>query len=148
MKKIIFLLVSCLLLSCNNIESKNDSRKTIEVIRQLSPDADFSKQCIVLIIPFDGCSSCFDEAVHLIPEISEKQNIVIMPSRHKRRVYNFLNDFGLEIDKVVTDTMMLTVVNNLIEINPELFIIENNVVKYKKIVEHANMKEIRSMLLE
>ena len=71
-----------------------------------------------------------------------------MPSRHKRRVYNFLNDFGLEIDKVVTDTMMLTVVNNLVEINPELFIIENNVVKYKKIVEHANMKEIQSMLLE
>jgi len=67
MKEIIFLLVSCFIFSCNNIESRNENRKTIEVIRQLLPDSDFSKQCIVLIIPFDGCSSCFDEAVHLIP---------------------------------------------------------------------------------
>jgi spore cortex formation protein SpoVR/YcgB (stage V sporulation) len=148
MKEIIFLLVSCLLFSCNNTESRNENRKTIEVIRQLSPDADFSKQCIVLIIPFDGCSSCFDAAVHLIPEVTDKQNIIIMPSRHKRRVYNFLNDFGLEAEEVVTDTMLITVGNNLANINPVLFIIENDVIKYKKIVEHANMKEIRSMLSE
>jgi len=148
MKEIIFLLVSCFIFSCNNIESRNENRKTIEVIRQLLPDSDFSKQCIVLIIPFDGCSSCFDEAVHLIPEISEKQNLVIMPSRHKRRVYNFLNDFGLDTDEVVIDTMQVTVENNLVNINPVIFIIENHAVKYKKVIEYTNMEEIRSMLTE
>ncbi len=146
MKNILFLLVSCFILSCNNTETRNEHRKIIETIKELSPNTNFSKQCIVLIIPFDGCSSCFDEAVHLIPEVSDKQNVIIMPNRHKRRIYNFLNDFDLDTDEVVIDTMQITVENNLVNINPVIFIMENEEIKYRKIIEHSNMEEIRSML--
>lgn len=148
MKIYIFLLLICFILSCNNVGIRNENRKIIETIKELSPNASFSNKCIVLIIPFDGCSSCFDEAVHLISEVSDKQNIIIMPSRHKRRVYNFLNDFDLDTKEVVVDSMLVTIGNNLVNINPVLFIIENNAVKYKKVIEYSNMKEIRSILAE
>jgi len=44
--------------------------------------------------------------------------------------------------------MQVTVENNLVNINPVIFIIENHAVKYKKVIEYTNMEEIRSMLTE
>ena len=143
---ILVILLTLLLTSCNSVQNKNEDINIIETIKQLDPNIDFSQKLIVLIIPFDGCSSCFHEALSLIPDVIEKQNIIIIPNRYKKRILSFLNDAGIDVSAVIIDTMQLTVLNHLVDINPQFYVIEKQKVIFSETVEITTIDSIRNVV--
>ncbi len=137
-------LIIAILSACNNTENKEKDLKTLEILSQLAPNADFSQKIIVLIIPFDGCVSCFTEATKLIQEVLNDSGIVIMPNIHKRRVNNFSENIGIDRDDIIIDTLRLTIINKLIDINPKIFIVNKHKIVYSNIVELQSINEIRT----
>ena len=146
MKNKIILFISALLFSCSDQINNSQDTVTLKVLEQLAQDTDFSKNQLVLIIPFDGCISCFEKAVALIPEVSEKQGLIIMPNLHKRMVTNTLKDLGIDRDIVIIDTLQLTIKRNLVEGNPKLFLIENNKIMFSESVEYWSIEKIKKIL--
>ncbi len=148
MKNNIVVFVFVLLFSCTNANRINNAQEsiTLKVLKQLAPDTDFSQKQFALIIPFDGCITCFEEAVALIPEVSQKQGLIIMTNSHKRVVINTLEDLGIHRDLVIIDTLQLSIKRNLVEGNPKIFLIENNKVVFSETVEYPTLKKIEKVI--
>lgn len=138
MKSRLLLIVSLILFSCSN----NSDIETVNVVKQLVPGKNLSHKTIVLIIPFDGCSTCFHEAVDMIPDVIGNSGIVIIPDRHKKRVISFIKENGFENKGIVIDTLQKTVINRLVDINPSIFVIENNEVRFSSVVEYPQLGDI------
>jgi len=138
-KYIVFLLFIVNVPACNNSKKEEIILNTLS---RLSPHSDFNKRTIVLIIPFDGCASCFEEATNLVPDVLNYSGIVIVTNLLKKRIYNYLDDIGVKKDSVIIDTLQLSITNKLIDINPKIFVIENRSVIYSKIVSVQSIDEI------
>lgn len=151
MKYSVLILLLVILFSCHNTKKEDEKVSdtgVIEILKILAPEKDFSAKLFVLIVPFDGCSSCFEAALSLISEVSNKSHLIIIPDLYKRRVENFINDFGLTENFVAIDTLRLTIKNNLVESNPLIIVIENNKVIFSEAVEIGNMARIEKKIRE
>ena len=146
MKNSIIFFTLAILFSCVQKTDSGQDAVTLEVFKQLAPDADFSQKRLALIIPFDGCLSCFDAALTLIPEVSGKQGLVIMPNLHKRIVINTLEDLGIGREAVIIDTLQLSIKSGLVDGNPKLFLIENNKIVFSETVEYPTLKKIEKIV--
>lgn len=133
-----------LLFSCN---IASDTKK-LQVIKELVPNKDFSNETIVLIIPFDGCSTCFFEATKLIPRVVENSGIVIIPNRHKKRIDFFLKENKLEDKGIVIDSLQKTTINKIVNINPVIYVIKENRVYFSSIIEYSNVNDIIKQVLK
>ncbi len=145
-KTILINLIIVTLFACNNSENKKVELRNIETLTQIVTNNDFSQKVIVLIIPFDGCSSCFTESTKLIPEVLSYSGIVIIPNRHKKRIYNFINEIGADKNDIVIDTLQLSITNRIIDGNPKIFLIDHKKVLYSKTVDINSIEEIRSTI--
>lgn len=142
-----FLLFLCV--SCINKDKPNkvvsNEENFINTFQKLSPTTDFSTQKIVLIIPFDGCSSCFEKAISLISEVKKNEGLIIMPCLQKRRVYNFIEENAIDLNSVIiVDTLQLTVKNGLIDINPKIYVVESDRILFSKLVEELDINSFQS----
>ena len=148
MKNNIIVFVLALLFSCTKTHKINHAQEsvTMEVLKQLAPDIDFSQKQLTLIVPYDGCITCFKEAAALIPEVLQKQGLVIMPNSHKRFVTNTLEDLGIARDLVIIDTLQLSIKRNLVEGNPKIFLTENNKVVFSETVEYPTLERIEKVI--
>ena len=147
MNKLFILVFALLFSACNqNVKEKDliDSVKT--VICKLYPERVLEKELLVLIIPFDGCSTCFEEAIFLIPLIEERHGLIIFPEIHSRRVYNYLEEIGINKESVLVDTMRLSMINGLIDYNPMLYMIRNDSLIYSELVDVSTIDTIINMI--
>ena len=142
--KLIILLLS-ITFSCTMSEKKDQKDTALNVLKQLSPKKDFSDSFFVLIIPFDGCSSCFDYAISLIQELN-KQDLIIMPNINSRIIYNTLDDLGIDRSKVLVDTLQLSVRENLVETNPMIYQIINNNISFSETIDYSTIEHIREII--
>jgi|GEM_PF-6315104 len=146
-KSKIFLIVLLTLYSCNGSNNNKMQRsKTFEVIKHFNPDANLSEKFVVLVIPLDGCKSCIDESITLIPKVIKTPGLVIIPDRHKRRIENYINEVGIQKDLIVFDTIQLSFTNNIVDINPRIILIENEEIIYSNEIGYATIEEIQTEL--
>ena len=146
MKNSIIILLLIFLISCSNSENKAMEMTTLSVLKQLSPDTDFSKNLFVLIIPFDGCSSCFNDAISLIPELEKKQNLIIMPNINKKVITNTLENFNIERSSILMDTLQLTLIEKLVQSDPKIFFINRHKISYSSTVNYSTLQEITEII--
>jgi hypothetical protein len=146
MKSSLTILLLAITFSCTISEKKGQESTTLNVLKQLSPETDFSGSLFVLIIPFDGCSSCFDDAISLIPKVNKKPNLIIMPNINKRVVYNTLADLGIDQSTILLDTLQLSVREKLVETNPRIYLVNNNEISFSETVDYSTIDKIRKMI--
>lgn len=148
MKNSFILLIVVVVFSCNTSEKEGQEKTTLEVLKQLSPATDFSGSLFILIIPFDGCTSCFDYAVSLIPSLDKETNLIIMPNIHKRVIINSMEDLGIDQNTIIMDTLQLTLKKKLVESNPRILLIDDNKITFSEIVDVTNIESIREIISE
>lgn len=146
MKNSIIMSVLFLLISCSNSENKVMEITSLRVLKQLSPDTDFSKNLFVLIIPFDGCSSCFNDAISLIPELEKKPNLIIMPNINKKVITNTLENLDIERSTILMDTLQLTLIEKLVQSDPKIFFINRHKISFSSIVDNTTIQEIKEII--
>ena len=148
--KIIILLLILLSVSCSSEKKKEavGDKNTLSVLGVLAPDIDLSQINAVLVLPMGGCSSCFEEALTLVPRIQTGANLIIAPNLNKRVVINMLDEEGIDKRSVIIDTLQLTIKRKVVDVNPKIFIINNNHIVFSKTVEFPAMEEIESKLEE
>ena len=132
---LIFSIFLFLLIGCSN----NPELKKLTILKQLLSGYELPQRTVVLIIPFDGCSSCFEAAVSLIPQVTDKKGVTIIPDRHAKRVTNFINENGFSEERILIDSLQLTILDNLIETNPKIFILYKNSIEYEN---NVNIEEL------
>lgn len=135
--------------NCNheNRKIENSSMSnSIQTFKKLSPDTDFSVQKVILIIPFDGCSSCFEKAISLIPKVNSNGGLTIMPCLQKRRIYNLMED--RKLNNIVSDTLQLTVKNNLVTTNPMIYVTNANKIIFSELVDQLDVGAFQSKYFE
>jgi len=135
-----------LFISCLNSENSVQEITILRVLKQLSPNTDFSKNLFVLIIPFDGCSSCFNDAISLISELNNKPKLIVMPNINKRVITNTLEDFGIDQNTILMDTLQLTLIEKLVESNPKIFFVKNQKILFSTTVDNFSIENIKEFI--
>jgi hypothetical protein len=142
MKSRVTLLITLLLFSC----CIGSDSKEILIFKELIPEKDFSRESVILIIPFDGCSSCLNEATKLIPCVVENSGIVIIPYRHKKRIKFFIKENRLENDGIIIDSLQKTIINKIVNYKPIIFFINHNKIESSELVEYTKIQEIKKKI--
>lgn len=147
-KVVFFIIIYAISFACNNNSKSDSDRIVINTLSELTPGTDFSKKVIVLVIPFDGCNSCFNEATNLIPDVLNYSGIVILSNLLKKRIYNYLdnNDIGLNNKNIIIDTLQISITNKLIDFNPRIMLINKNTVIYSQVVSVKTIEDINKHL--
>lgn len=117
-----------------------------ELIRKLISNVETKDSCIVLIIPFDGCSSCFEEAVAIIPEITDKGGVVIISERQVKRVKSFIERYEFNPQRIVVDSTQSVLINGIIETKPKIFKLDRKRIQKSFIVEYSQINEINEYI--